>query len=248
MRRSPKYISGVQSKMAATIVDDVDIAYGDIQVVWGVSLEIAESDGVVALIGPNGAGKTTILKAMSGLLDLKGGTITVFGDDVTDLSTDEIVNRGFVHVSEGRNLFPGMSVRENLEMGAYPKHAREFREETMEDVFDLFPVLEEKRGQAAENLSGGQQQMLAIGRGLMARPKVLALDEPSTGLAPQIVQDVFDTIGELSEDLTVFLVEQHVNHALRLADRAYVLENGRIATEGPGEELLRDEHVKEAYL
>jgi branched-chain amino acid transport system ATP-binding protein len=230
-------------------VENVDIYYGDIQATWDVSLEITEEDNVVSLVGPNGAGKTTILKAMSGLLDVRDGRIRVFGDDIAGKSPSDIVKKRFIHVPEDRELFPDMTVRENLEMGAYPKDAREARHEMMEEVFDLFPMLEEKASAHAGDLSGGQQQMLAIGRGLMSRPRVLALDEPSTGLAPQITEDVFDVVERLGErGITVFLIEQHVQHALDLADRAYVIEQGSIAAEGTGTELLNSDHVQDAYL
>lgn len=230
-------------------VDNVDIYYGDIQAIWDVSLDINEDDNVVSLVGPNGAGKTTILKAMSGLLDVRDGRITVFGDDIAGMSPSEIVKKRFIHVPEDRELFPGMTVRENLEMGAYPKDARAERQETMREVFDLFPMLAEKETDNAGDLSGGQQQMLAIGRGLMSRPRVLALDEPSTGLAPQITEDVFEVVEDLGErGITVFLIEQHVHHALTLADRAYVIEQGSIVTQGTGQELLESDHVQEAYL
>ena len=234
--------------MAPVEVEDLDVAYGDIQVVWGVSLAVRDDDEVVALIGPNGAGKTTILKTIAGLVPPAGGSVRVFGDDVAGLSTAEVVERGVVLVPEERNLFPRMTVRENLVMGAYPARAREAREETLETVYDLFPVLAERPGVQARNLSGGQQQMLAVGRGLMARPKVLALDEPSSGLAPQVTEDLFETVDRLRGDTVVFLVEQHVEHALGLADRAYVLENGQVVTEGTGREVLDSDHVREAYL
>ena len=235
--------------MSGVSVENVDVFYGNIQAVWDVSLEIREADDIVSLVGPNGAGKTTVLKAISGLLDVGDGRITVFDEDVSDFSPSDIVERGFVHVPENRELFPQMSVRENLEMGAYPQHARGERRETMRRVFDLFPILEEKESVHANNLSGGQQQMLAIGRGLMTQPRILALDEPSTGLAPQITHQVFDAVGSLSDqDITVFLIEQHVRHALNLADRAYVLEQGSVVTEGTGRELLESDHVQENYL
>lgn len=230
-------------------VENVDIYYDDIQAIWDVSLEIREDDNVVSLVGPNGAGKTTLLKAMSGLLDVRDGRISVFGDDITGFSPSDIVEKGFIHIPEERELFPHMTVRENLEMGAYPKHAREVRRETMREVFELFPILEEKDAENAINLSGGQQQMLAIGRGLMSKPRILALDEPSTGLAPQITEDVFEVVEDLGErGITVFLIEQHVHHALNLADRAYVIEQGSIVAEGTGEELLESDHIQEAYL
>ena len=235
--------------MSGVSVEDIDVFYGNIQAVWDVSLEIREADDIVSLVGPNGAGKTTILKAISGLLDVGDGRITVFDEDVSDFSPSDIVERGFVHVPENRELFPQMSVRENLEMGAYPQHARDERHETMRRVFDLFPILEEKESAHANNLSGGQQQMLAIGRGLMTQPRILALDEPSTGLAPQITHQVFDAVDSLRDQgITVFLIEQHVRHALNLADRAYVLEQGSVVTEGTGQELLESHHVQENYL
>jgi branched-chain amino acid transport system ATP-binding protein len=242
-------MSGDNSQDGGVSVENVDIYYGDIQAIWDVSLEITEEDNVVSLVGPNGAGKTTILKAMSGLIDVREGRITVFGDDIAGDSPSDIVKRRFIHVPEDRELFPGMTVRENLEMGAYPKDARETRHEMMDEVFDLFPVLEEKESADAGDLSGGQQQMLAIGRGLMSRPRILALDEPSTGLAPQITEDVFDVVERLGErGITVFLIEQHVHHALNLADRAYVIEQGSIVTQGTGTELLNSDHVQDAYL
>ena len=230
-------------------VENVDIYYDDIQAIWDVSLEISEDADVVSLVGPNGAGKTTILRAMSGLLDIREGRITVFGHDIAGFSPSDIVEKGFIHIPEGRELFLQMSVRENLEMGAYPKQAREVRHETMREVFDLFPILEEKEDENAGNLSGGQQQMLAIGRGLMSKPRILALDEPSTGLAPQITEDVFEVVEDLGDrGITVFLIEQHVHHALTLADRAYVIEQGSIVAEGTGAELLESDLIQEAYL
>lgn len=227
-------------------VENVDVSYGDLQVLWDVSLEVREEDSIVALIGPNGAGKTTLLKAISGLHPLKSGSIEVFGEDVSKLKSDEIVRLGFVQVPEERNLFMDMTVLENLEMGAYTR--RKKKDETLDEVFNLFPVLEERQDQKAGTLSGGEQQMLAVGRGLMSRPKILALDEPSGALAPKLTQRLFDRIEEISKDTTVLLVEQHVYQALNLAERAYLLENGRIYTEGRGDELLESEHIKEAYL
>lgn len=227
-------------------LEGVDVSYGNIQVIWDLDFRIGEDDAVVSIVGPNGAGKTTLLRVMSGLHPVDAGTVSLWGEDAADLDPSDIVRKGFVHVSEERNLFGSMSVRENLEMGAYTK--RDDLETTIEEVFELFPILEERQDQEAGSMSGGQQQMLAIGRGLMARPKVLALDEPSEGLAPQITDRVFEKIEEISEDLTVLLVEQHVDRALKLAERAYLLENGRIVREDTGRGLLRSEHVKEAYL
>jgi branched-chain amino acid transport system ATP-binding protein len=228
------------------VVENVDVAYGDLQVLWDVSLEIAAEDRIVALVGPNGAGKTTLLKTISGLLRPTDGRIELFGTDSADLSPAETVRRGFVHVPEARNLFTEMSVQENLQMGAYT--TREQYQETLADVYNVFPVLEERADQAAGTLSGGEQQMLAIGRGLMARPRILALDELSVGLAPQLTERVFRKVDDISDEVTVLLTEQHVTEALELADRAFLLENGRIVAEGGGDYLLESEHIREAYL
>ena len=227
-------------------VENVDVAYGDLQVLWDVSLEVRESDGVVALVGPNGAGKSTLLKAISGLVPVADGRIELFGEDVSTLRPETIVKRGFIQVPEARHLFDGMTVEENLRMGAYTRS--DDVSGTLTSVFELFPVLEDRLDQRAGTLSGGEQQMLAIGRALMADPKVLALDELSVGLAPQLVRRTFDAVAELSEELTVILVEQHVDEALALADRGYVLEKGTIAATGTGEELLESDRVRTAYL
>jgi branched-chain amino acid transport system ATP-binding protein len=227
-------------------LDGIDVSYGNIQVVWDLDFRITEDDTVVSIVGPNGAGKSTLLRVMSGLHPVDNGTVTVWGTDAAEVTPTEIVEQGFVHVSEERNLFGDMTVRENLEMGAYTQ--RESLDDTIREVFELFPVLEERSGQLAQSMSGGQQQMLAIGRGLMAQPRILALDEPSEGLAPQITDRVFEKVGEISEDITVLLVEQHVNRALKLAERAYLLENGRVVREDTGTGLLESDHVKQAYL
>ncbi|GAA0281812.1 ABC transporter ATP-binding protein [Halobacterium noricense] len=227
-------------------LDNIDVSYDNIQVIWDLKFQIAEDDGVVSIVGPNGAGKSTLLRVMSGLHPVDAGTVSVWGEDVSNLDPSDIVRRGFVHVSEERNLFGDMTVKENLEMGAYT--TRDDLEETIQEVYDLFPILEERSDQRAGSMSGGQQQMLVIGRGLMAKPKILALDEPSEGLAPQITDRVFEKIDEISEDITVLLVEQHVNRALKMANRAYLLENGRIVREDTGMELLESDHVENAYL
>lgn len=227
-------------------VSDLNVHYGDLQVLWDVSLEIDDEDSVVAIVGPNGAGKTTLLKTLSGVIDPTSGEIELFGEPVSSMAPSDRVSNGFVHVSEKRNLFGDLSVYENLRMGSYTR--RDDFERTLEEVIEMFPVLEERREQKASTLSGGEQQMLAIGRGLMAKPEVLALDEPSGALAPQLVERVFEKIDEISNDVTVVLIEQHVDQALDLANRAYLLENGRIAAEGTGQELLDSDHVRQSYL
>jgi branched-chain amino acid transport system ATP-binding protein len=227
-------------------VDEIDVSYDELQVLWDVSMEITAEDRIVAIVGPNGAGKTTLLKTMSGLLAVDDGSVEMFGQDTSSLAPNDIVGLGFVHVPESRNLFNDLSVEENLEMGAY-LHRDEY-DETIEEVYDLFPVLEERRSQDAGTLSGGEQQMLAIGRGLMAQPKVLALDELSVGLAPKLARRVFEKVEAISEDVTVLLTEQHVHEALGLADRAYLLENGRIAAEDSASALLESDRIKESYL
>ncbi len=227
-------------------VDELSVAYGDLQVLWDISMEVTESDGIVAIVGSNGAGKTTLLKTLSGLIKPKSGSVTLFEEDINTLSPEDIVRQGFVHVPEARNLFTEMTVIENLEMGAYTN--REERQRIMDDVFELFPVLQERRKQQAGTLSGGEQQMLAIGRGLMAQPKVLALDELSVGLAPMLTRRVFEKVEAISEEVTVILTEQHVNEALELADRAYLLENGRIIAEDDADALLDDNRIIRTYL
>ncbi|QLG63900.1 ABC transporter ATP-binding protein [Halorarum salinum] len=225
---------------------EIDVSYDGIQVIWDLSLSVPEDEGVIAIVGPNGAGKSTLLRVLSGLHPIDDGRVTLWGEDASTLEPSEIVEKGFVHVSEERNLFDEMTVRENLEMGAYTR--REGLEGNVREVFELFPVLERRASQRAGSLSGGEQQMLAIGRGLMAEPKILALDEPSEGLAPQITARMFEKIEEISEEVTVLLVEQHVHRALSLAGRAYLLENGEIVTQDTGPGLLESEYVEEAYL
>jgi branched-chain amino acid transport system ATP-binding protein len=227
-------------------VDNIDVSYERMQVLWDVSLEISEDDGVVSVVGPNGAGKSTLLKAMSGIHPIDDGSITHWGDSIETLEPSDIVERGFVLVSEERNLFGQMTVRENLEMGAYRR--RDGLEDRIQEMYELFPVLEERSGQRAGSMSGGEQQMLATARGLMSEPKILALDEPSEGLAPQITDRLFQKIEEISEETTVMLVEQHVDRALTLAERAYLLENGEVVAEDTGQGLLESDYVKDAYL
>lgn len=229
-------------------VDNISVSYGDMQVLWGVTFEVKEKE-LVALLGANGAGKTTTLKTISGLLRPNNGSIYFLGKEISKIPAHKVAELGIVHVPEGRRLFPEMTVRENLEMGSLSSEAKKKRKETMEWVFTLFPVLKERQNQEAGTLSGGQQQMLAIGRGLMALPKLLMLDEPSLGLAPVIVSQVFEIIKEINrQGITVLLVEQNVMHALRMCNRAYVIENGRITLHGTGDDLLKNQHVKEAYL
>ena len=229
-------------------VDGIDVYYGELQALWGVSLHIDEGE-FISLVGSNGAGKTTTLRTISGLLTPRRGKIIFAGKDVTGWPPHRIAQEGLAHIPEGRQLFPRLTVLENLKMGAYTPRARERFDETLEFVFTLFPRLKERRDQIAGTMSGGERQMLAIARGLMLRPKLLMLDEPSLGLAPKLVQRVMDTLRRLHEEgLTILLVEQNVRYALELADRGYVLETGRVVMEGGGKELLEDPRIKKAYL
>ena len=229
-------------------VDGIEVGYGDLTAVADVSLEVREGEAV-ALIGANGAGKTTTLRAVSGLLPLRRGRIEFEGQRLDGLGPAEIVARGIAHVPEGRQLFPSMTVRENLELGARTRAARGARAETLERVFALFPRLRERGAQLAGTLSGGEQQMCAIGRGLMSRPSLLMLDEPSLGLAPVLVKAIFEDLGRINgQGLSVLLVEQNVLRSLHLAHRGYVLENGRMTLSGPRDQLLASGHIKQAYL
>ena len=229
-------------------VDGIEVGYGDLTAVGDVSLEVREGE-VVALIGANGAGKTTTLRAVSGLLPLRRGRIEFEGQRLDGLTSAQIVARGIAHVPEGRQLFPTMTVLENLELGARTRAARARRAESLAGGFDLFPRLRERREQSAGTLSGGEQQMCAIGRGLMACPRLLMLDEPSLGLAPVMVKAIFNDLGRINaQGLTILLVEQNVLRSLQLAHRGYVLENGRVIRSGAGPELLASGHIKQAYL
>jgi len=226
-------------------LDSVEAGYRDLVAVREVSLEVRAGE-VVALIGGNGAGKTTTLRAISGLLPLRRGRIEFEGERIDGRASAQVVARGLAHVPEGRQLFPSMSVRENLELGARDRAARAA---TLESVFALFPRLRERERQVAGTLSGGEQQMCAIGRGLMARPRLLLLDEPSLGLAPVMVRLIFETLKAINETgTTILLVEQNVARALALSHRAYVIENGRIVLDGPREALQQSPHIKQAYL
>jgi len=229
-------------------VSNVDTLYGKAQALWDVSLRIDEGE-IVALVGANGAGKTTLLDAICGLLRPASGSVEFLGERIDGLAPHSIVALGISHVPEGRRLFADMSVGENLEMGAYVDEAWKRKEETLRQVYQVFPILKEREGQLARTLSGGEQQMLAMGRGLMSRPKLCMFDEPSYGLAPLLVAEMFRIIeGLRDQGITILLVEQNVRLTLQVADRAYVLENGRIALEGNGKSLLQEELVRKAYL
>ena len=229
-------------------LDGLEAGYGDMTAIRGVSLEVRQGE-IVALIGSNGAGKTTTLRAICGLLPLRRGTVELDGRRISGLSSAAVVAGGIAHVPEGRQLFPTMTVLENLELGARSAESRRLGGETLERVFALFPLLAERRRQLAGTLSGGEQQMTAIGRALMARPRLLMLDEPSLGLAPVVVGSIFANLGAINRDgVTILLVEQNVLRALRLSHRAYVLENGTIALEGASQRLLADEGIKRAYF
>ena len=229
-------------------IDNVTLAYGRIQALHGISLTVGQGE-VVALIGANGAGKSTTMRAVSGLRPVSQGSIRFDGEDITKLRADLRVIRGVSQSPEGRGIFPGMTVRENLEMGAYTRKSRAEIDQDLDRAFSLFPRLKEREKQAGGTLSGGEQQMLAVGRALMSRPKLLLLDEPSMGLAPMLIQQIFDIIVEINQQgTTVLLVEQNAQQALSRAHRAYVLETGRIVKEGTGAELLNDPAVKDAYL
>ncbi len=229
-------------------VEGLKVRYGQVTALWDVGFDV-ESGEIVALVGTNGAGKTTTLKALSGQLRPDAGTIRLDGDPLEHRSTMEIVERGVIHVPEGRKLFPDMTVRDNLLLGAFHRAARPRQAERLEKVHAIFPKLRERQGQIAGTLSGGEQQMVAIGRGLMAGPRILMLDEPSLGLAPLLVEEMFRVVEEINrQGVTVLLVEQNTEHALRIAHRGFVLESGRVVLSGTGAELLEDQRVREAYL
>jgi branched-chain amino acid transport system ATP-binding protein len=229
-------------------INDITLLYGRIRALHGISLEVNEGE-VVALIGANGAGKTTTMRAVSGLRPIASGRIRFAGQDITRLRADLRVIRGISQAPEGRGIFPGMTVRENLDMGAYTRRDAAEVAQDLERVFGLFPRLKERERQAGGTLSGGEQQMLAVGRALMGRPKLMLLDEPSMGLAPMLIQQIFEIITEINrQGTTVLLVEQNAQQALSRAHRGYVLETGRIVKTGTGRELLHDPAVKEAYL
>jgi branched-chain amino acid transport system ATP-binding protein len=229
-------------------ISNLNTFYGKIQALWDISLKIEEAE-IVALVGANGAGKTTLLNTVTGLLKPASGSVEFLGERIEGLDSHEIVELGISHIPEGRKLFPDMTVRENLEMGAYTKRVWKQKQEMMEQVYALFPILKIRHGQIAGTLSGGEQQMVAMGRGLMSKPKLCVIDEPSSGLAPMVVDELFSTITNLRDQgISIFLIEQNVQQTLEIADRAYVLENGSIILEGESHQLLEEELIKKAYL
>lgn len=229
-------------------VEGLEVAYGDLQVVWGVAFEVPDRS-IVAILGPNGAGKTTTLLAIAGLLPVKAGSVSFKGSPLVGVPTHEMVERGLVMIPEERVAFASLSVEENLELGAYTPRARSTQHQTMGEIFETFPFLAERRSQRAGTLSGGERQMLAIGKALMAKPDLLILDEPSLGLAPIIVEQAFQVIGNIRDQgVSVLMVEQHLEMALKVADYAYILEMGSIVARGTSSELGADKRVQEAYL
>ncbi len=227
-------------------IEDLEVSYGGIEAVRGISFDVKQGE-IVTLIGANGAGKSSTLRTISGLVKPKAGKVTFMGEDITGKDSTDIVSRGLMMVPEGRRIFPNLTVLENLKVGAYLR--KDELDQDLEMVFNYFPRLKERSWQAGGTLSGGEQQMLAVGRALMGKPKLLMMDEPSLGLAPIVVQGIFEIINEIHEaGATVLLIEQNANMALHVADRAYVIENGKISLSGTGKELLEDEKVKAAYL
>ena len=234
--------------MAMLEVKDLEVYYGMIQAIKGISFEVNQGE-VIALIGANGAGKTTTLHTITGLLSPKKGSVMFEGTDITKVPAHKIVSMGMAHVPEGRRVFAELSVYENMKMGAYTRKDKNEIEESLANVYKRFPRLEERRNQMAGTLSGGEQQMLAMGRALMSKPRIVLMDEPSMGLSPIFVEEIFNIIKEISaEGTTVLLVEQNAKKALSIADRAYVLETGKIVLEGDAKDLLNDESIKKAYL
>lgn len=229
-------------------ITDMNVFYGDMKVLEDISLRI-DTKQIVSVVGSNGAGKSTLLKTVSGLLKPKSGVVTFFNERIDNIPDYQIVRKGLVRVPEGRDVFPQMTTLENLELGAIIDRAKKQRKDNLEMVFNLFPTLHARKGQKAGTLSGGEQQMLAIARGLMSMPKLLMVDELSLGLGPIIVSVLFETIQNINSDgITILLVEQNIRHSLSISDWGYVLENGKIGLEGRGEELLKNSHIKEAYL
>lgn len=229
-------------------INRLNAGYGDIQVLFDLSLEVHPGE-VLSIIGANGVGKTTLLKTLSGLMPASSGTVHFKGQEISGLPPEKIVDLGIIQIPEGRRLFTLMSVLENLEMGAYTPRARAQKEATLSEVYRIFPRLQERASQLAGTLSGGEQQMVAIGRGIMAKPEVLMLDEPSLGLSPVLREETFRVVKKIAETgVTIVLVEQDVKHSLTISDRAYVMERGQVVLEGTASELLSNPHVKKAYL
>ena len=234
--------------MSFLSLEKIEVRYGDALALYNVSLEVKQGE-IVSIVGANGAGKSTTLKAISGLLKPKSGQILFAGERLNEIPAHAIVDLGIIQIPEGRQLFPYMTTLENLELGSYTPEARKGADESLNRVFELFPILNERREQLAGTLSGGEQQMLAIGRGLMGLPKLLMLDEPSLGLSPILVKLIFEAIGKINRaGTTVLLVEQDVKKSLSLAQRGYVMENGKITLQGEAQELLANEHLKKAFL
>jgi branched-chain amino acid transport system ATP-binding protein len=229
-------------------IDKLNFSYGDMKVLWDIDLEVNEGE-IVTVVGANGAGKSTTLKNISRLTKPSSGNIIFRGEDLKGLESHQVVERGIVQVPEGRKIFPEMTVLENLRMGSFLKEAKKDRETNVERVFTMFPRLKEREKQLGGTMSGGEQQMLAIGRGLMANPRLLMLDEPSLGLSPLFVKIIFEIIQEINrQGVTILLVEQNVFQSLKIANRAYVLETGRVVLSGTGSDLLNDDHIKKAFL
>jgi branched-chain amino acid transport system ATP-binding protein len=229
-------------------IQDLNVYYGEFQALFGVSLRISEGETVIT-VGPNGAGKSTLLKTISGLLQARSGTITFLGKRINHLPAHEIVELGITHVPEGGRLFPQLSVYENLKVGSYLKRARNEAAATLKEIYRLFPILDERKKQLADTMSGGERQMLAIARSLMSRPKLILLDEPSSGLAPRVVSRVLEFVHQIkAQGYAILMVEQNVRKALRLSDRAYLLESGRVHKEGAQQSFLEDPYIKKAYI
>jgi branched-chain amino acid transport system ATP-binding protein len=229
-------------------VEALEVAYGDLQVVWDVSFNVQENS-IVAILGSNGAGKTTTLMAVVGLLPALNGVVTFKGEPLSNVATHQLVEKGLVMIPEERATFAGMTVEDNLELGAYARRARPYLRESLAEVYEIFPRLAERKGQRAGTLSGGERQMLGLGKALMSRPELLILDEPSLGLAPIIVESTFEVIRSIRDrGVSVLMVEQHVEMTLELADHAYILETGRVVAEGTSAQLAKDPRVREAYL
>jgi len=230
-------------------IDNIDVYYGDVHVIRDLSMDVKQGE-LVAVIGGNGAGKTTLIKTISGILKPRKGSITFEGETISGMDANRLVGKGIVQIPEGRLLFPEMSVKENLEMGAYLVKENAKISQKIDEMFTMFPILAERQKQAAGTLSGGEQQMLAIGRGLMSSPKLVMFDEPSLGLAPKLVQSIFEMVVRINKEMgmTVLLVEQNVQHSCKISDRAFVIENGEVVLQGTGQEMLANEHVRRAYL